>query len=239
MSSTLSPDDPNLIIATNRLSRTLRVWAALFAGAGVLTIIASQGRQPIIALQWIIIAFILAVGKQPVYLALASIQWGLSLTLLIPSLSWILGPDPLSYLIYDSSIENIALGLVRVVLMIVAWNQFLFYRMLYGTAEASGLDADLPPIPEVIPNRTDRIAEVSRFLGLFGVVASIAAFSLQTHNLALPALRLSFTGAIFALGLGLGVAFSPTQRRSAALTSVGLGVATFLITILTSRVLSG
>ncbi|NIS80878.1 MAG: hypothetical protein GTO14_11860 [Anaerolineales bacterium] len=235
MSKTVTPDDDNLLVAVGRLRRSLRVWAGLFAAAGFLTLWVVQGRLLVAALPWLVSAILLALGEQPAYLALAAVQWGLSLIILIPSMRTTFGPDPLAALTDSGVIENIALALVRVILMVTAWNQFMFYRMLYGTSQASGIDPRLPGIPEVIPNKSDLLARLSPLLGLFGALIGLSTLALRTNPLAMHALGLAYAFSIFAIGLGVGAAFSPTNRRGAALTGVGLGVTSFLMSLLIGR----
>jgi hypothetical protein len=43
--------------------------------------------------------------------------------------------------------------------------------------------------------------------------------------------QIGYAGAILAIGLGIGVAFSPTDRRPAALTGVVLGFVGFLLVV--------
>ena len=93
----LSADHPNLQFAANRLQRTLRVWALLFAGMGILLLGALRTEYPTASIIWFASALLILLSTQPAYLALVAIQWGISLTSLIPGVSQITGPDPLSY----------------------------------------------------------------------------------------------------------------------------------------------
>lgn len=231
----VTPDHANLRLAVSKLRRSLRIWAALFGAAGLLTLWAVQGRLLMVVLPWLASAFLLAFGDQPAYLALAAVQWGLSLIILVPGIRATFGPDPLAYLTDSGVIENIALALVRVILMATAWNQFMFYRILYGTSKASGIDPSLPAIPEVIPNKSDRLAWSSPILGLLGVFIGLSVIPLRTDPLAIHALGLAYACSVFAIGLGVGATFSPTNRRGTALTGVCLGGTAFLMSLLVGR----
>lgn len=224
----LAIDHPGLVHAAGRLRRALWVWAGLFAGTGLLAF-ATMGRtHPVVAVSWLVLAIVLVADRQPAFLALVAAQWGLSLIVLVPGVAAVFGGDPVTISIGGTLPEIIGLGVVRVILMATAWNQFMFYRMLYGTARASGLDPSLPPVPEVITNRSDMLAWLSRLAGFLGVCLVLAGLGLRaTSNIALwlsAALLLS----TLAIGLGLGATFSPTQRRGHALAGVGLGFLAFL-----------
>jgi hypothetical protein len=224
-------------MAVKRLRRILRIWAVLFAATGLLTLWAVGGRQPLAALPWLAAAVLLVRDNQPIYLALTAVQWGLSLIVLIPGIQAAFGPDPLAYLSNTGIIESIALALVRIIFMITAWNQFLFYRMLYGTSESTGIDNDLPVIPMVISNRSNRLALISRSLGTVGIPMALLALAFRGNTLAVHTLGLAYTCSVLAAGFGLGAAFSPTTRRDAALTGLALGSAAFLLTLVVGRVI--
>jgi hypothetical protein len=121
--------------------------------------------------------------------------------------------------------------------MITAWNQFLFYRMLYGTASATGLEADALAIPEVVPNRTDGIARAAQLFGYLTVLLVLMAIALRDSPLDRSLLGVAFTTTSLAVGLGLGAAFSPTLRRGEALRGVAVGAVGFLMALLSGRVL--
>lgn len=235
MPEALSPDDPNLLVAASRLRSILRAWAVFFAFIGLITISVSFRSHPTASLPWLITAYLLARGDQPLFLALAAVQWGLSLIVLIPVTHEVFGFDLVSFFMEGGSIEKIASAVVRLVLMVTLWNQFLFYRLLYGTADMEGLDEKLAPLPEIIPNRSDTLAWIARFLGLSGILVSLSAIPLRRIVWAGHTLGLSFTMALFAMGLGIGTAFSPTKRRTVALTGLGLGGLAFLGTLIIAR----
>jgi hypothetical protein len=106
--------------------------------------------------------------------------------------------------------------------------------MLYGTAQASGLDPALPPVPEVIPNHSDRLALWSAALGALGLLAAWGGAALAPAAWTIGVRTLAVAAAAFALGLGLGAAFSPTRRRGAALAGAGLGALAFLSAFITA-----
>ncbi|MBF8255964.1 MAG: hypothetical protein HW375_871 [Anaerolineales bacterium] len=218
-------DHPNLLLAVGRLRRMQWVWAVLFAGLGGLALASTGIGRPFLPMTWITIAAILVAGPQPIYLSLAAVAWGFSLIFLVPGIPETLGADP------------IALAVVRLVLLITAWNQFLLYRLLYGTQQAAGLDPALPPIPSVVANPSDRVAMWARWLGFLGLMAAVVAIPLPGAMVRANLLAAAYSGAVFAVGLGLGAAFVPTHRRSAALTGVALGCLSLLAALLVGRAL--
>jgi hypothetical protein len=66
---------------------------------------------------------------------------------------------------------------------------------------------------------------------LVSVLGDISAIPLAVRGFGMLALSLSLSCAIFAIGLGVGSAFSPTTRRSTALLGVGLGALAYLVAI--------
>ncbi len=226
----LTPEHPNLRQAAGRLRRTLWVWAALAAGMGVLTASPAIGGSLVPAIGWLAAAALMGLFVQPVLLALAAAQWALSLVTWIPGVALVVGGDPLTTLLTPGAFESFGLALVRVLLAITAWNQFLFYRMLYGTGRAAGLDLRLPPIPEVVPNRTDTWALAARMLGVVAIAAALLALAL-TSPARLLAIQAGLVLASLGIGLGMGTAFSPTGRRGAALLGVGVAAAAFVLAL--------
>jgi hypothetical protein len=230
MPTELTSEHPNLRQAATRLRRTLWIWAALAAGMGLLTAAPAGGGELVPAIGWLVAAVLMALFAQPVLLALTAVQWALSLVAWIPGVARIAGSDALTTLLQPGAFESIGLAIVRVLLAVTAWNQFLFYRMLYGTGRAAGLDPNLPPIPEVVPNRTDAWALASRLFGGAAIVAALAALGLSTAA-RLIVIQAGLLLASLALGLGLGAAFSPTTRRGAALLGAGLGGVGFVLAL--------
>jgi hypothetical protein len=230
MTTELTSEHPNLRQAATRLRRTLWIWVALAAGMGLLTAAPAGGGELVTAIGWFVAAVLMALFAQPVLLALTAVQWALSLVAWIPGVARVAGSDALTTLLQPGAFESVGLAVVRVLLAVTAWNQFLFYRMLYGTGRAAGLDPSLPPIPEVVPNHTDTWALASRLLGGVAIVAALAAQGLSTPARAIV-IQAGLVLASLALGLGLGAAFSPTTRRGAALLGAGLGGAGFVLAL--------
>jgi hypothetical protein len=226
----LSPADPNLRQAAVRMRRTLWIWAALAAGMGVLSASPAGGGALIPALGWLGAAALMVLLPQPALLALNAALWALSLLAWIPGVGAALGREALTVLLQPGSFEALGLAVVRLLLAATSWNQFLFYRMLYGTGRAAGLDAKLPPIPEVIRNLSDPIALAARALSAAAMAAALASWAV-----ALPlrpsGVQAGVLLASFALGLGLGAAFSPTRRRGAALIGVGGAVVAMVLAL--------
>lgn len=230
-------DHPNLLLAIGRLRRMQWVWAVLFAGLGGLALASTGLDQPFLPLTWIAIAAILVAAPQPIYLSLVAVAWGFSLIFLIPGISQTIGADPITRLLGGGPVEVVALAVVRLVLLVTAWNQFIFYRLLYGTQGAAGLEPSLAPIPSVIPNPSDRVAVWARLVGFLGLMAAVAAIPLSSATLRVNLLGAAYGGAVFAVGLGLGAAFVPTDRRGMALTGAVLGCLALLAALLVGRAL--
>jgi hypothetical protein len=233
----IPPDHPNLVLAVGRLRRLQWIWALLFAALAGLAIASGDLRSPALPLAWLLVAVLLVSQVQPLFLALVSVAWALSLVFLIPGVQHSLGADPLARLLLPGTLETVILAVVRILLLVTAWNQFLFYRMLYGTEHASGLDESLPKIPSVIRCPSDTVAPWARLIGFVGVLLAILAIPLAGRLGAANLLGLAYGCAVFAVGLGLGAAFTPTGRRSVALTGVGLGSASLILALLVARAL--
>jgi hypothetical protein len=204
---------------------------------GLFTGFALRGTDRAASLSWFAVAAAAALTRAPALLALIAIQLGLSSLWLLPGIPGLLGPDPLLLLFEGGLVERLSLIVVRILLLMMVWNQFMFYRMLYGTAEASGLSEDLPVIPEVIPNRTDRLARLARICGALAL-ASLWFLTFLSDSVD-PALlaNLTYTLVIMAIGLGAGSAFAPTRVRGVALTGAGLGLVVFLGLLVLGRFL--
>jgi hypothetical protein len=237
MPEMLPTDSPNLQLAVQRMKRTMWLWALFFAAMGVLSLGATSGEYPMITLTWLVTAVLLAVGRQPVFLALAAVQWGLSLASFAPGFSDLIGPDPLVALFDTSSLETIVLLAMRIIFMASAWNQFLLYRLLYGTQAGHGLEDGKLDIPEIIPNRSNRLAWVARLMGFIAVAAALIAIPLRTASITPHLLSGGVGASILAIGIGAGVAFSPTHKRGTSLAAVGLGVTAFFLSALVSQII--
>ncbi len=236
MPETLSPDAPNLRLAAGRLRRTLWVWAAMFAALAGLQWFALQ-RAPdpaalIDALGLMLVALIIALDAQPVYLALVAVVWGTSLVRLVPGVAAVFGPDVLVALVGDSWPEQLAAAIVRLLLMVTAWNQFMLYRLLYGTAQFRGADPQAPLIPEVVPNRAPRLAFAGRWLAAAALALALGAIPLADPTARGLALHAALVLATIALGLGVGAAFSPLPRRAPALQAAVIAAAAYLLALL-------
>jgi hypothetical protein len=237
MSETIPSDHPNLKKAAGRLRRIVRIWALCFGAYGVFSLTWLPPSEGMAAVPWLAAGVWLALSEQPALLALAASLWGISMTVFIPGVDALLGADALATALGAGSVELVALILARVLLGITAWNQFLFYRMLYGTSRAAGLEPSQQPIPEVIPNRTNRIASLARLLGSLALIAALVGVPLYPTGLARFSFQLGYGLMIFGFGLGLGAAFSPTDRRSAALAGVGLSIVAFMMVLTAGRLL--
>ncbi len=248
MPQSLSPDHPNLQRAVSRLRRILLGWAALFVGMAALTFLAAPGVIPI---QWLVGLALLIIsaapnpersksflGLQPALLGLVSVTWALSLLGLVPAVNEIFALDPIVLMFEAGFIESLALAFVRGILVVMAWNQLLFYRMLYGTQGTVGLEPGMPDIPEMVPNRTANLETYARWAGISGGLIILAAFIIPNNDLLLPLLTSALGAGMVAIGLGVGVAFSPTNRRSAALGSIVVGGLIFLASIVSARILN-
>jgi hypothetical protein len=204
---------------------------------GILLLGALRTEHPTASILWFASALLILLSTQPAFLALVAIQWGISLTSLIPGVALITGPDPLSYLFDSGILETVVLVGVRLVMVVTAVNQFLLFRMLYGTKSIQELHPDLTPIPEVIPNRTGQIAVAGRFLGFMGILLTLFSVPMRSRGLDPHLLNLALSSSTVAMGFGLGVAFSPTQRRGTAMVAIILGGFAFMMAILIARIL--
>lgn len=235
MPKTLSPDHPNLVLAVNRLRRIFWAWGGLFIFMALFTAAVLRGSYPLAPLPWLIVGITIVFGRQPATLGLAAIMWGMSIVSLIPNVNTLIGPDPISHLLELSAIEGVALGVVRVLLLIMAWNQFMFYRMLYGTEQMSGTPSDLPPIPAMFTNKTGQIARIAQLVGLLGLFLVWGSILITSETLAINFLALSYTTSILSIGMGVGVVFSPTTKRKNALSAIGIGVVVFISIFIIGR----
>ena len=236
MPETLSPETPNLRLAIGRLRRTLWVWAAMFAAlAGLQWFALQRAPDPVAlvdALGLLLLALLIALDPQPVYLALVAVVWGVSLVRLVPGVAAVFGPDVLVALVGESWLEQLAAAIVRVLLMITAWNQFMLYRLLYGSAQFHGADPQAPVIPEVVPNRAPKLAAVGRWLAIAALGLALAAIPMADPCSRMSALHAALVLATFALGLGLGAAFSPLPRRAPALQAAAIAAIAYLLALL-------
>ncbi|MGA9532446.1 MAG: hypothetical protein WBR18_06990 [Anaerolineales bacterium] len=231
MPEPLTADNPNLQLAKRRHRRIQWIWAALFAGMAVLAYATVGSANPWSILPWAVAAILLAVWVQPVLQALVAVLLGLSLVTLFPGLAQVFGGDPIAEVFPSGAIEIVGQAVVRLVLAVTAWNQFMLYRMLYGTARGSGLADDQPPIPEVIRNDTNQMALLAAALAGLALIASVAATVPAVAALRQDGAQIGFAISLLAIGIGLGTAFSPTDRRGLALISTSAGMVAFLIAL--------
>jgi hypothetical protein len=224
-------DHPNLQLARRRLQRTQWLWALLFGAMAWLSFGLLRAEHPLAFVAWAAGAVLLVIEPQPLLLALVALMWALSLTSLVPSVATLTGPDPLGLLFDTGSLETLVLIFIRLVIVVTAMNQFLLYRMLYGTRKTAGLSEDMPDIPEVVPNRADGYALAAALLGMLSILGGVGGIPLAARGYGGQALGISIDAAVFAIGFGVGSAFSPTSRRSASLLGVGLGTAGYLLAI--------
>ncbi len=225
---TLDPTDPNLQQATGRLQRIEWIWAALFLGMAILTWFTLGQSFPLNPIPWLITALIMTVSTQPAALAMVAVIWVLSLISIMPGFALVFGPDPISEVFSGGTIEVIGRAAIRVILAITAWNQFMLYRMLYGTKGASGLPENAADIPEMIPNRTRWYALGSLATGLVGVLAGLVSLLPALNQSSLLLVQSAYNFSLLAIGAGLGVSFSPTKHRRIALIGLLAGAVAFI-----------
>jgi hypothetical protein len=235
----LSADHPNLVKARQRHRRIQVAWSILFLLVGGTALYALGGAHPLAGLRWLLPAILMLVDQQPAYLALTAVTWAVSLVGAIPAVNAVLALDPISHILGVAAVESLALAVVRLIFLLMAWNQFMFYRMLSGTQGSSGLDPGLAHIPEVIPNRSDRLAWAARLAAVISLAAGLLAIPLSPGLAARAILNLGIALSNLAVGLGLGAAFSPTQKRGTALAGFALGMGVFLMQLMIARGLAG
>ena len=136
MPKTLSQTDPNLLKAVQRLTRSHYIWAALFVALGLLTQFMAAPLHPFAGLPFIIVGLVCLRWRDPALLATVAVLFALSVVPTFYNKITILGPDPLTQVISLGGLEIAALALGRLLLAYVAVTQFLFLRLLYGTARA-------------------------------------------------------------------------------------------------------
>ena len=235
MPKALPLDHPNILLAANRFRRIAYAWAGLSFIIGLTTFRMLGASFPFAAIPWFICALLLVSIQQPSSLAFVAVLWGTSILHLLPGMSALVGPDPLTVMFDISTIEKITFAVVRILLLLMAWNQFMFYRMLYGTGRFSGLPEDFPAIPEVILNRNDSLARIALAGGIIALLAVWGAGLIANERLALHLIAIAYICVILSIGLGLGAIYSPTNRRKNALSAIGLGLLSFLSMLLVAR----
>ncbi len=234
MPKTLSKDDPNLQKAVQRLARSHYLWAALFISFGLLTQFAAAPRHLFSGLPFIVVGMACLLWRDPALLAAVAVMFVLSVVPMLNSQIGILGPDPLPQLTSLGTLEFAALALGKLLLAYTAFNQFLYLRFLYGTAQAATDEPNLPHIPEMVPNRTNAQARWARGLAIAGMLCALGSLfttSVEMERLIRAGAELGGSLGAVAIGLGLGAAFSPTGERPAALLGVGLGLIGYITAV--------
>ena len=233
MPKTLSKRDPNLIEGVNRLKRVQRIWGLLLIGLGVLTEWVGAANHPVAGLPLIAVGAFGLVWAEPAVLAAVAVAVAFSMPPTVNPRLTILGPDPLRLALEGSVIELVAIVLGKALIVLTVASQFMFYRFLYGTVRATGDEPEMDIIPEMVPNRTNGLARSARWMGLIGVALSLAGllfvFAVPAAILTPLMGEMGASLGVVAIGLGVGCAFSPTDERPAALTSVGLGLVAYAL----------
>jgi hypothetical protein len=231
MTKTLSANDPNLLAGVRRLKRVQQVWGVLFIGYGVVTELAATSEHPVAGLPFIAIGLLAFRWAEPALLATVAALVAFSIVPTINPRLTILGPDPVLRLASPSIYELAALVIGKVLVTLTAASQFWLYRFLYGTQRATTEGPDLAIIPPMVPNRTNGLARWSRWIGLAAFVFAVAGLLFLRADPAayLPRIMAELGGSLgtVAAGLGAGVAFSPTDLRRTALSSVVLGLGAY------------
>jgi hypothetical protein len=232
MPKLLPPDDPNLLKAVTRLARGQLLWGWLFIGLGGLTELAAGAAHPVAGLPFIAIGIACLRWSDPALIAAVATLLALSIWPALDTRASILGPEPLYRVMNLGFVERGALVFVKGILVYTALQQFIILRFLYGTEGATSDDPNLPLIPALIPNNTNRFAIWARFVAFGGITFSIMALLLTlfapTSTFSRTLAELGGSLGAVALGLGLGVAFSPTDEREAALWAIGLGTVSYI-----------
>jgi hypothetical protein len=236
---TVAQDHPNLQEAVGRFHRLSWVWGLLCAGVGGLSLAVGGAAHFGVTLGWAALAALLVTQMQPLLLACVAVALGFSLIFLVPGVDRVLGPDALAGLLGGGLPGILGMGLVRILLMVTAWNQLLFYRLLYGSERLGPLDPTLPAIPEMISNGSDRAAWAARLSGLLALLLGFASVPLRGLAVLPQVLGLCYSLGVLGAGLGLGAAFSPTHHRGVALTGVGLSSLAIVLTLLIGRAFLG
>lgn len=235
MPKTISTSNPHLQEAVKRLERTQKTTGWVLIGYGVLAqwvALTTTPLHPVAGLPFIAAGFFTLLWGDPALLALAAVLFAFAC---VPSLNPALslpGPDPI---VQMTGLDGWELAIVVGVKAVLAFNaiqNFLLFRMLYGTRSASSADPTLDIIPPMVPNRTDRLARWARSTGLVTVViAGLGiAFVLVEPQALTTRVAAEMAGGLglMAAGLGLGAAFSPTDERPAALLGLGAGLAGYM-----------
>lgn len=236
----LSVHDPHLQTAVGQLKRTGLTTGWILIGFGVLTQIVALSQEPVhpvAGLVYLALGLMVLRWNEPALLGATAVIFALSLTPTLNPEATVLGPDPIVRLLDPGLLEIFVLVVVKLFLAWSAFSQFQQFRLLYGTERMTSGEANLRPIPAMIPNRTNRLGELTRVSGLVGLaLAAVSLIGILVAPGAEPLPILAETGGAlgaFALGVGLGVAFSPTDRRPLALLGAGAGVIAYFVALAT------
>lgn len=233
MPNTLSKTDPNLLTGVRRLQRVQKVWGALLIGLGVITELAATSAHPVSGVPFIAVGLFVLRWPEPAMLAVVAALVGFSIVPSINPRLTILGPDPFLQLADPSFLELLAVVVGKALLVLTAAGQFFFYRFLYGTRRASTEDPEQDIIPEMVPNRTNGLARWARWIGIGSLIFAAGTIFLSTVDPSayLPRLWAEIGGSLatLAIGIGLGVAFSPTDERRLALVGVAAGAVAYVV----------
>lgn len=240
----LSSQDPHLQSALGQLRRTCLTTGWILIGFGLLTQIVAVVMNPIhpvAGLVYLGLGLMLLRWNEPALLGATAVIFALALTPTLNPQATVLGPDPIVRIIDASLLEVFVLVVVKLFLAWSAFNQFQQFRLLYGTERMTTGEKQLRPIPAMVPNRTNRLAGLTRLSGIVGLLlAAISLIGTFIAPDAAPLAILAETGGAlgaFALAVGLGVAFSPTDRRPQALIGAGAGVVAYFLALATLLVL--
>lgn len=238
MPKTLSPNDPNLLTAVQRLKRANWIWGGLLIGLGVLTQWTQSPQHPLTGLPLILLGLACLRFNEPALLATAGMLIALSIPAYFNPKLTLLGPDPLPRFVspaedeFELRLFLAAFTLGKLILAYMAFNQFVLMRFLYGTERAWVDDPKQSVIPPMVPNRLNGVLRWSLWLALGSVGALVVTlFLLMLDRLGItPRLGAELTGSLgaSALALGVGVAFSPTDFRGVAMLAMGLGTVAYI-----------
>ena len=233
MPKILPKTDPALLASVKRLQRVQQVWGMLLVGVGLLTELAATSAHPIAGLPFIAVGLLALRLAEPALLATVAALMAFAIVPTINPRLTILGPDPFQILSTLSFLETLAIVVGKALIVLTAANQFFLYRFLYGTSRATSDDPNQAIIPEMVPNRSTGLSRWARWIAIAGLIFAVGAILLHFVDPEpdIPRLWAEIGGSLATLsvGFGLGAAFSPTDRRRAALFGVSAGLLAYLL----------